>query len=398
MGPIVPNLIGYEFDLIIAIFIGFCFGFVLEQAGFSTTKKLVGLFYGYDFTVLKVFFTAGITAMIGLIVLEHQGLINISAIYINPTFLWSAIIGGLIMGVGFIVGGFCPGTSVCAAAIGKIDAMFFLVGATIGVLIFGEMYPLFEGIYLAKSMGDIRVDAFFGISPKLFALIMSFIAVAAFYFTQKIQNKVNKITPEYSKKTIYKYSALAALPFVVLIFTAILPSRMEIIQKNIADEKRLEECVKYEIDADKLAIELVNNYHKINLIDVRTKEEYEKYHLPLAINIPLSDIFDSKYYDYFRQNYKTNIFYADDNLSARKAFLSTNYIGASEAKILNCSSQSFKSLIIEPAVPEAGVGKDILNLYYFRTATAEKLLNIQNIMKKFDAAPVENKATKKGGC
>ncbi|MCK5206688.1 MAG: sulfurtransferase, partial [Cyclobacteriaceae bacterium] len=100
MGPLVPSIISDEFDLIIAIILGFGFGFILEQAGFSSSKKLVGLFYGYNFVVLKVFFTAGITAMIGVLAFSHFGLLDISLIYVNPTFLKSAIVGGLVMGVG----------------------------------------------------------------------------------------------------------------------------------------------------------------------------------------------------------------------------------------------------------------------------------------------------------
>ncbi|MGE5861207.1 MAG: YeeE/YedE thiosulfate transporter family protein, partial [Ignavibacteria bacterium] len=141
MGPLVPDIIGNELNFIAALFIGIAFGFILEQAGFSTSKKLVGLFYGYDFTVLRVFFTAGVTAMLGVIMLGHFGLLDINLIYINPTFLWSALAGGFIMGLGFVIGGFCPGTSFCAAAIGKIDAMFFIAGSFIGVFIFAEGYP-----------------------------------------------------------------------------------------------------------------------------------------------------------------------------------------------------------------------------------------------------------------
>ena len=91
--------------------------------------------------------------MLGVIVLGHFGLLDISLIYINPTFLWSAIVGGLIMGLGFVIGGFCPGTSVCAAAIGKIDAMIFILGSFIGVLIFAEGYPIFEN-FIKQDPGE----------------------------------------------------------------------------------------------------------------------------------------------------------------------------------------------------------------------------------------------------
>ena len=110
MAPLVPSMISPEFDFVMAFLLGIGFGFVLEQAGFSSTRKLVGLFYGYDFTVLKVFFTAGVTAMTGVLLFGHFGILNLDAIYVNPTYLWSALVGGLIMGAGFIIGGFCPGT------------------------------------------------------------------------------------------------------------------------------------------------------------------------------------------------------------------------------------------------------------------------------------------------
>ena len=163
MGPLVPDVISNNLNLIIALLIGISFGAILEQAGFSTSKKLVGLFYGYDFTVLRVFFTAGIVAMIGIMGFAHYGLIDISLIYINPTFLWSAIVGGVIMGLGFVVGGFCPGTSVCAAAIGKIDALIFIAGTFFGVLIFTEGYTYFKPLYMASNL---CIPRFFEIRRK----------------------------------------------------------------------------------------------------------------------------------------------------------------------------------------------------------------------------------------
>src|SRR5664279_2268788 len=191
MGPLVPEVIGNELNFIVALLVGIAFGFVLEQAGFSTSKKLVGLFYGYDFTVLRVFFTGGVTAMLGVIALEHFGLLDIKLIYVNPTFLWSAIVGGLIMGLGFVTGGYCPGTSVCAAAIGKIDAMIFIGGSLLGVLLFAEGYPLFEGLYKAGAWGNIRIFELAGASQGLFAFLLVFMAVTAFIVTTMIEKRNN---------------------------------------------------------------------------------------------------------------------------------------------------------------------------------------------------------------
>ena len=67
MAPLIPIFeISQELNFLIAFIIGLGFGFALEQAGFSSSRKLAGMFYGYDTTVLKVFFTAAIVAMLGL--------------------------------------------------------------------------------------------------------------------------------------------------------------------------------------------------------------------------------------------------------------------------------------------------------------------------------------------
>ena len=68
MGPLIPNgVIPYEWNNIIAILIGIFFGFILEASGFSSSRKLAGVFYGYDFAVLKVFFTAALVSLIGIL-------------------------------------------------------------------------------------------------------------------------------------------------------------------------------------------------------------------------------------------------------------------------------------------------------------------------------------------
>lgn len=190
MGPLVVNeIISPETNLLIAFFIGIGFGFVLESNGFSSSRRLAGMFYGYDATVLKVFFTAAITGMLGLLFLSLFGQLDLSLIYINPTFLWSAIGGGVIMGIGFILGGYCPGTSFCAAAIGKIDAMAFIGGIFLGILIFAEGYPLWEGFYKAKNLGSPLINELFGFSRGVMTLIIILIALGMFWVGEWAEKK-----------------------------------------------------------------------------------------------------------------------------------------------------------------------------------------------------------------
>jgi len=190
MGPLSVNeLISENTNLFLAFIIGIGFGFVLEQSGFSSSKKLAGVFYGYDTVVLKVFFTAAITAMLGLLFFSLFGWIDLNLVYVNPTYLTSAIIGGAIMGLGFIMGGYCPGTSFCGASIGKIDAMVFIGGLFIGVLIFGLGYNIWEKTYMAKFLGSPKVSTTLGMSDGVFAFLLIIIALAMFWVAEWAEKK-----------------------------------------------------------------------------------------------------------------------------------------------------------------------------------------------------------------
>ena len=179
MGPLIPQeIIAEGWNFFIAFVVGVGFGFVLEQAGFSSSRKLAGVFYGYDTVVLKVFFTAAVTGMLGLLYFSLFDWIDLNLVWVNPTFLWSAIIGG-----------FCPGTSVCALAIGKIDAMVFFGGIFIGVFLFGETYAIIKPLYMAEYLGNIKLSDVLGISQGALAFFVIIAALAMFYVAEIAEKK-----------------------------------------------------------------------------------------------------------------------------------------------------------------------------------------------------------------
>ncbi|MDX9882686.1 MAG: YeeE/YedE thiosulfate transporter family protein [Prolixibacteraceae bacterium] len=190
MGPLVVyEIISENTNFLLAFLVGIGFGFVLESNGFSSSRRLAGMFYGYDATVLKVFFTAAITAMLGLLFMSLFGWLDLSMIYINPTFLWSAIGGGVIMGIGFILGGYCPGTSFCAASIGKLDALAFIGGLFIGVFIFTEGYSLWDDFYKAKFMGSPTLNELIGVSRGVLTFLIILAALAMFWVGEWAEKK-----------------------------------------------------------------------------------------------------------------------------------------------------------------------------------------------------------------
>jgi hypothetical protein len=194
MGPLIPNgIISFEWSSIIAIIIGIFFGFILEASGFSSSRKLAGVFYGYDFAVLKVFFTAAIVSLIGLLYMDYLGYVDMNRLYVHPTYLWGAIIGGAIMGIGFVAGGFCPGTSLTAVAIGKIDAIINVVGIMVGIFIFSELYPFFAPIYNGYFYGNITLIDSLGVNPYWFVFLLTIGAIIMFALSDMIRKRVKKV-------------------------------------------------------------------------------------------------------------------------------------------------------------------------------------------------------------
>jgi len=186
------GLFGDEVSLLIAFILGISFGFWLERAGFGSSKKLAAQFYFTDMTVLKVMFTAIVTAMAGLLFFSLFGWLDFSLLYINPTYLLPQITGGLILGVGFVIGGYCPGTSIVAGATGKIDGYFFIGGIIAGMFTFGEVYSWIENFHKSSAMGTVLISDWLSVSMGLIGFAVIILALLMFWGGEWLERKFNK--------------------------------------------------------------------------------------------------------------------------------------------------------------------------------------------------------------
>jgi hypothetical protein len=152
--PLFPaGAFGEPASFVVAVGIGVAFGAVLERAGLGSATKLAGQFYFTDFAVFKVMFTAIVTAMFGVYALSWLGIMDLHQLTVPPTWLLPQLAGGLLFGVGFVMGGLCPGTSCVAAASGRLDGLALIAGMLTGTLLFGELFPWIARFYEATPMG-----------------------------------------------------------------------------------------------------------------------------------------------------------------------------------------------------------------------------------------------------
>lgn len=181
---------GDETSLVVAVAIGIGFGFFLERAGFGSARKLTDQFYLKDLSVLKVMFTAIVTAMLGLFYLSWMGLVDLSLVYFGPTYLIPQIVGGLILGIGFVVGGYCPGTSMVALATGKVDALFFVLGVTAGIFAYGEAWPAIQGFANSTNLGELTLPQVFGLRYGVVVFLVVIMALGAFKGAEVLERRM----------------------------------------------------------------------------------------------------------------------------------------------------------------------------------------------------------------
>jgi uncharacterized protein len=190
-GPLSQFLkLGYSTEMLLSVFVGMGFGFALERAGFGRSDNLAAVFYGRDFRVLRVMFSAIVTAMLGLYFLDLFRIMPISSIGLLDTYLWAQLVGGLLLGVGFIVGGWCPGTSIVGAVSGKVDAVLFIGGLVVGSTLFTLGFESFQVLQNAGARGRVLLHDFLGVPSGVAVFGVTLFAVGAFWAVGRIQDAV----------------------------------------------------------------------------------------------------------------------------------------------------------------------------------------------------------------
>jgi len=300
----------HPWTYVVFALVGFAFGFTLEMSGFGDSRKLAAQFYFTEMTVIKVMFTAIVTAMVLLFGAVGLGILDFSQVWVNTTYIWSGVLGGLIMGVGFIVGGFCPTTSLASASTGKIDGMLFMLGGFVGAFLFGETEPLFTNWYNnAGYYGRLTLDQVFGIPVGAVVVLVILMALFMFWGSEQLERI-------FGKKDLSKEPKIRVVGAVVLFAAALAvffigsPSLED--KYNKVKFTRTESIPQLNADPivntniytadDMLAKRLVfitpaeafkakyNQSMNPVYLDVRSEADYNLYHIEGAVNVPLDRI------------------------------------------------------------------------------------------------------------
>jgi rhodanese-related sulfurtransferase len=316
---LLTDLLGKTGAYLVFLVIGFAFGYVLESSGFNHSPTLAAQFYFKNLRVFKVFFTAIVVGMLLIFAASAIGLLDYNLIWVNPTYLWSGIVGGLIMGVGFILGGFCPGTSLVALATLKIDGIFFVLGGLVGVFAFSETVDFYDYFFNGSYYGRLTLMDFFDLPTGIVIILVTLMAIFMLWGGEQLEAKFGSKDPKSAPKARYYGAGI----FVVVATVVALIGQPDLDDRwnRLANEKQpmLDQRMA-QVHPGELLHTIHNHGINLVMLDVRSEADYNLFHLRNARHVPLEQIPDQ--IDSLIQEPANTVFIvmSNDETSATKAW------------------------------------------------------------------------------
>jgi len=383
-----------EFGLVVAVLLGFGFGFTLERAGFGRADKLAAQFYLHDMTVFKVMFTAIITAMLGVMGAAGLGVVELSALSqsaVSYTYLWPQLVGGLLLGVGFIVSGYCPGTSLVASASGNIDGMMTFLGVIAGSVLFGELQPALASFHVSGELGHVFLYDLLGVSPQLLAVGVTIAAILMFLGAEKVEaiftrRRTGEPAPAPARQPRrFAFGALGGL-IVLALVTVAFPTSI--------GAKAVKKAQK--ISQPEMAHRVLEKPWQLRVIDLRPRETCAKQRIPGSECVPLADL--TKLGLAYSDTFRDLVLVGEEELKQAPA-PALEYGG--EVLILEGGFAGWRKFALTPpALPATDASESVREGYRFRAS-----LNAAMTGRKPPPPPPANKGyapkprkKKGGGC
>jgi uncharacterized protein len=163
--------------LIYGLLVGIAMGALIQRVGASSPAMILKSLRLENLAIIKFMATTIAVGTVGVYVLATVMPMHFD---IKPTYLLGVVGGGLVFGVGFAVGGYCPGTCVVGIGERRKDAWFALFGGITGALLFTLVYSAIES-WLMKplSFGKITLADVFHAPAVVVAIGLAAVLLAA---------------------------------------------------------------------------------------------------------------------------------------------------------------------------------------------------------------------------
>lgn len=229
-------------------------------------------------------FTAIVTAMLGLIVASSLGLASlrdISESIASLTWIWPMLVGGFVLGAGFIISGYCPGTSIVAGASGNIDGVVTVAGVVTGTFVYSELLqiPAFLQFHNSGAKGAWFLYDIIKTPPQVLAAVVAVAAILAFIGAERVESMMGGVRTA-TRIRRYAFGSVTALATVALVSIAFEATPAAANQPAPP------------IRAADLAQMIVDAPWTVRILDVRDAAAFAKERVPGSQNVPASSLAD----------------------------------------------------------------------------------------------------------
>jgi rhodanese-related sulfurtransferase len=156
------------------------------------------------------------------------------------------------------------------------------------------------------------------------------------------------------------------------------------------------------VSTDQVAKMIIQNDPSLELIDVRSASEFDKFTLPKAVNVPLDSLLVNKS-NYFGIPGTKVVFISNDDITADQAWILTKRLGYNSTYVMKGGLNCWMETIIDPKAPaEEESGLDFAT-YSFRKGaqlyfTGAKAENTETSKVKVEVQRRKKSGGTSGGC
>ena len=163
--------------LLYGLLVGVVMGVLLQRARASSPGMILSNLRLQNLSIIKFM---ALTIAVGAVGAYALSLFMPMHFDIKPTYVLGVLGGGLVFGVGFGLGGYCPGTCVVGAGEGRKDALFAILGGIVGAIVFTFAYGALEPILFKPfDLGKITLASVLHLNPVVAAVGLAAVFIGA---------------------------------------------------------------------------------------------------------------------------------------------------------------------------------------------------------------------------
>lgn len=158
--------------LLWGLLVGVAMGALIQRVGASSPAAILENLRLRDLSVIKFMATTiAVGSLLSFLMSAGGAPMHFD---IKPTYVLGVALGGVIFGVGFALGGYCPGTCVVGIGEGRKDAWAAMGGGVLGALVFTLAWPALEPLLVKPfNYGKVTVPALLGVSPLMASAVLA---------------------------------------------------------------------------------------------------------------------------------------------------------------------------------------------------------------------------------